>query len=409
MKTVQLLALTAAIGASLLPARSAAQTKFDVIYKFGGPPDGAAPQGLVEGPGGVLYGTTAYGGSSGLGTVFQLTPPASPGGKWTETLIYEFTNQNNYGANPLAPLVVGKDGTLYGTTESTVFELQPPSEPGGTWTPTVLYLRGDETYGYGFYRGLAIGPNGEIYGATSQGGFYYCGVVMGLTRPPVPGQWTMSLLFPLPCGAGGSDPQGVILSSDGVLYGAAYYGGTSGQGIVFALTPSPVPGVWTETVLYNFTGGADGGGPSQPLVPAPNIQSVNLTLSLYGTTTAGGANGLGTVFELAAPEAVGGNWTENVLYSFQSGDGEIPDSPLIVNNGLIYGTTATGTTGANSGGSVFELYLNGPSWLENVLHDFSGPAGPSGTLVMDKSGVIYGTTVGGPGPNGLGTVYRIKP
>ena len=181
--------------------------------------------------------------------------------------------------------------------------------------------------------------------------------------------------YDLPCDAGGSGPQGLAISPDGVLYGTTAYGGSSGQGTVFALTPSPVPGVWTETVLYNFTGGADGGLPSQPPVIAPG-EDLELVPSLYGTTTAGGTYGMGTIFEVGPPESPGGNWVESVLYSFGSlsgGDGRIPDSPLIVGNGTICGTTATGTIGANSGGSVFDIYRsNEVDWFEVPLHNFGG-------------------------------------
>jgi uncharacterized repeat protein (TIGR03803 family) len=198
----------------------------------------------------------------------------------------------------------------------------------------------------------------------------------------------------------------LALSADGTLYGATYYGGSAGAGTVFELTPPTAPGgTWTKSAIYTFTGGADGDAPLQPPVIAHDG-------TLYGTTSGGGSAGTGTVFKLTPPATPAGSWTETVLYNFaNSGDGKMPDSPLIVRNGAIYGTTATGAGARNRGGTVFQLRKPGAGgpWIETILHNFAGAAGPCGSLVIDKSGAIYGTTTSGPGPNGAGTVYRINP
>jgi len=411
MKTLQLLAFAAVTGAALLPAPSAGQTRFNTLYRFQGSPDGEAPQGLVAGPNGALYGTTAYGGDSGYGTVFQLEPPAAPGGAWTETVLYRFTNQNSDGANPFASLAVGAHGALYGMTEGggsngsgTVFELQPPAAAGGTWAETLLFSHGE--VGPGLYRSLVIGRQGELYGVAS-GEFYNNGEVFKLVPPAAPGgAWTVGFVWEFKDIGSGRAPAGLALGPDGVIFGTTSYGGSFDAGTVFALTPSvTLPGVLTETVLYSFTGGADGAVPSQPPVFANG--------TLYGTTSGGGSAGLGTVFELTPPAETGGTWTENALYSFgNSGDGKTPDSPLIVRDGAIYGTTAGGTGAGDNGGSVFELQkpaAPGGPWTEIVLHGFEGPDGPYGSLVLDKNGTLYGTMTDGPGPNGAGMVYRIKP
>lgn len=397
------------MAASLIPsAHLAAQPRLETIYKFAGPPDGAAPQGLAAGPAGVLYGTTAYGGSAGYGTVFQLTPPSTGSGPWTESILYEFTGFFG-GANPFAAPVVGKDGAIYGATSgtSTIFQLQPPATPGGAWTETVLYPPSEDYPGYGFNHGVIVGPNGEIYGAASQGGYYSCGAVVGLTPPSVSGQWQVAFEYDLPGGDSGCNPAGIAVSADGVIYGVTLYGGTYGQGIVFALAPSPVPYLYTETVLYNFTGGTDGGFPSQPPILAP-VQIPGAAFAIYGMTASGGYAGLGGVFELT-PDVYNGTWTESFPFSFLSGEGKLPNSALLAYNGDFYGVTATGTRRSNGGGSVFQLYPSFNFLIETVLHNFQGPAGPSGNLVMSKGGVLYGTTVAGPGPAGFGTVYRIKP
>ena len=124
MKLVPLLAIATSL---LSPARIDAQARFETIYEFASLPDGSAPQGLAEGPKGVLYGMTDYGGSANYGTVFQLTPPASHAGRWSESILFEFTNPNygGGGTNPFSAPVVGKDGSIYGATGgiSVIFQL----------------------------------------------------------------------------------------------------------------------------------------------------------------------------------------------------------------------------------------------------------------------------------------------
>jgi uncharacterized repeat protein (TIGR03803 family) len=188
-----------------------------------------------------------------------------------------------------------------------------------------------------------------------------------------------------------------------VLYGATTYGGSAGAGTLFdLLPPAAAGGTWTEANIYTFTGGDDGDAPLQPPVKAADG-------NLYGTTSGGGTAGTGVVFKLTP--SPGGIWTESVLYSFAGrGDGKMPDSPLLVQSGTIVGTTATGTGAQYGGGTVFELRNpgDGSPWTETILHGFPGPAGPYGSLVPGKSGQIYGITTGGPGPAGMGSVYRIS-
>jgi len=182
------------------------------IYTFGGPPgDGCSSVApLTVGAGGVIYGTTVDGGSalpctllpylhSGCGTVFQLTPPSTVGGSWTETIIYNFAGTNGDGAYPVAGVVLGENGVLYGTTTyggiatsgspcslsgasgcGTVFELTPPTSPGGAWTENVLHSFTGQN-GDGSIPGpLAISPGGVLYGPTSGGGSAGKGTIFAL-------------------------------------------------------------------------------------------------------------------------------------------------------------------------------------------------------------------------------------
>jgi hypothetical protein len=195
------------------PASAGSAWTETTIYQFNGTPDdGGGPlAALTVGPGGMLYGTTQYGGSGtlctlnnvvvGCGTVFQLTPPAVPRGTWTETVLYSFTGQDGDGALPVAGLVLGKNGSLYGTTEyggsaasgsactsfgasgcGTVFELKPPAAPGGAWAEIVLHsFTGMDGDGAAPQANLTAGPTGVLYGTTWAGGTAGYGTVFSIT------------------------------------------------------------------------------------------------------------------------------------------------------------------------------------------------------------------------------------
>jgi len=167
------------------------------LHTFTGPPDGALPHGpLTPGPGGVFYGSTGEGGagsacvtdhvSRGCGAIFQLTPPATPGGAWTETILYSFTGASGDGAKPQGSMVLAANGSLYGTTvdgggagEGVVFELSPPTVPGGAWTETVQH-RFSGADG-STPNGLTHGPGGVLYGTTQGGGTHGAGTVFSIT------------------------------------------------------------------------------------------------------------------------------------------------------------------------------------------------------------------------------------
>jgi hypothetical protein len=152
------------------------------LYSFGGTSDGADPETpLVFGRGGVLYGTTRQQGSALYGTAFSLSPPASPGGSWTETTIHTFGEVSGDGLTPFSGLTAGKGGVLYRVTiqggppgdSGTVYSLIPPATAGGAWTENVQYgfpyiLFGPK--GFNPVGSLAIGPDGTLYGENSAGG-----------------------------------------------------------------------------------------------------------------------------------------------------------------------------------------------------------------------------------------------
>jgi uncharacterized repeat protein (TIGR03803 family) len=228
------------------------------------------------------------------------------------------------------------------------------------------------------------------------------------------------------CTDGELPETGLVFDADGNLYGATLEGGAYGYGAVFQLAPD-AGGGWTETVVYSF---CSAGWPcSDGAYPYSGSLVFDADGSLYGTTTAGGGYQMpcggtdcGTVFELSP---VGdGTWTETVLHSFGNGnDGRLPAAPLIFDaNGNLYGTTVFGGATYKKGGTAFELTPStGGTWTETILHNFcSAPAcadggEPSAGLIFDAAGTLYGTTtLGGShqlhcNGEGCGVVFELTP
>lgn len=208
---------------------------------------------------------------------------------------------------------------------------------------------------------------------------------------------TMTVLHSFTGGSDGATPNGgVVEDASGALYGTTTAGGASGAGTVFRMARQ-------EKVLYSFAGGADGADPQAGLV-------MDAAGNLYGTTTAGGSAGNGTVFEIVPPAGGKGVWTEKVLYSFGTGaDGAAPIARVTLDaSGNLYGTTSLG--GAYGYGTVFQL-TPGSVWTENILHNFQNAddgATPYAGLVSDAAGNLYGAATDG-GANGGGTVFELSP
>ena len=392
----------------MLTAQSAQAQTYNVIHNFTGGRDGGNPNaGLSMDGAGNLYGTTLNGGS-GYGTVFKLS---DSGSGWAFTQLYSFSG--NDGAGPAGGLTIGPDGAFYGTTywgggsgSGTVFRLQrPTSAPAsvlGGWIQTVLYSFAGGNDGANPYLGdLIFDRAGNIYGTTQWGGAYGEGTIYELT--PLQGGWTETVLYSFSGGEDGGMPVGgVILDQTGNLYGTAVFGGIGaceygGCGNVFQLTPSGSG--WTDNVIHYFQGGDDGAQPVGGLVS--DRQGY-----LYGTSAGHGARGGGTAFETWQ----GQGWEFLVLYSFTGDEFGGPYASLVVDaTGNLYGTTYQ--DGASSQGSVFKLTKGCAGFGYTSLHDFSGGqdgANPVSSLVFDANGNIFGTTSAG-GAYGNGTVFEITP
>ncbi|MGA8836599.1 MAG: choice-of-anchor tandem repeat GloVer-containing protein [Candidatus Sulfotelmatobacter sp.] len=385
MKMPKLVLLHVGLLLLLLSAVSAFALRPEKVLLSFNIANGQFPDGLTMDASGDLWAVTAYGGSgscdvgvaaSGCGTVVEFTPVS---GGWKSKDIYSFTG--------------GSDGY----------------DPVGN---------------------LTFDSQGNIYGVTSQGGTPTCGCGTVFKLTPVSGGWKHSVIYRFDSTKthnDGMDPlAGVILDAAGNLYGTTPYGGNvcTACGVVYELSPA-ANGAWTETILYNFKGGApfnsaDDGMLSQaPLV-------FDAQGNLYGTTPWGGANtssdcgssptGCGVVFELS-PNGSGG-WTESVIHSFDSGNGDgfHPTDGLVLDgDGNLYGTTAWGGRNTCADGSycgaAFELApASGGTWTETVLHSFSSSQGygPAAGLIFDSAGNLYGTTEWG-GLYNEGAAFELSP
>jgi uncharacterized repeat protein (TIGR03803 family) len=307
------------------------------------------------------------------------------------------------------------------------------------WKEKVLYsFQGGTSDGSVPAGGVVFDPQGNLFGATTDGGpasckpiGSACGTVFQLSPPAQKGgSWTETLIYQFQ-GKGSDDASvpngGLIRDTAGNLYGVTAYGGTgdcvllsvpAGCGAVYEISPPKQKGgAWTETILYSFPTTKQGYFPNGNLV----FDSAG---NLYGATSFGGTKGTtcdkfyggqcGTVFKLSPPKTKGGKWTEEVLHSFASGtDGANPNGGLVLDGaGNVYGTTFAG--GTPGWGTVFKLNppkQKGGAWAEKQIHVFSvlsDGASPSAGVVFGKNGMLYGTTYAG-GTRGNGVVFDLAP
>ena len=403
---------------------------------------GSTPLGaLVQAADTTLYGTTSTSGASANGTIFKCTTTG------TLTTLQSFTGSSGLvlGGNSNAPMVIGSDGLLYGTTATggtinngSLFKISTTgtftsilSIGSGTGTNTGPYgglvLAGDGNFystlsslsswslgtrGAFFrltpgttntftlllnfpqlppvYRHLLRHSDGNFYGTSYQGGTSQWGGVFKLTPG---GAFTTLTSF-----TSAITPSSLMVGSDGNLYGTCDFGGPSGVGIIYKLTTSG-----TLTTLANLTGNTGaflGGNPLATLTEAsPGV--------FYGTTSAGGASGFGVVFTVTS------SGTYTVLASFTGTTGalpgSVPETRLVSGgDGNLYGATAGG--GAGGFGTLFRVNIS--SGVVSSLASFTGTTGglpgtsPATDLVLATDGSLYGTTTSG-GLNSAGSLYRL--
>ena len=302
-------------------------------------------------------------------------------GAWaasTEKVIHSFTGGND-GINPAVTLAKDAAGNFYGTTVSggtgtlctngcgTVFKLSRVA--GGKWKETVLYNFTGGSDGKNPYGGVTLDSKGDLYGTTVAGGSGGscagdgCGVVFLLSKSGK--GWVETVMYNFTGGKDGFGPGGaLVFDSVGNLYGTTPDGGNlhkcngGGCGVVYQISPVRGGG-WKQTVLHTFGGSSDGRYPSGSL-------AFDAAGNLYGTTQGGGAysNGTnssgGTVYQVSPTS--GGGWTEKVVHSFGNGtDGLSPRANVIVDKaGNLYGTTIYGGTSEVHRSMVAERNLGMP-------------------------------------------------
>jgi uncharacterized repeat protein (TIGR03803 family) len=396
---------------SVIAAAPAAAQTFRVLHKFSGAEDGSSPPAsVVRDARGNLYGVATGGGAFGYGVVFKLNTTGK------ERVLHPFSAGD--GLSPEAGLVRDSAGNLYGTTL-----YGGTSEGGkcdyGCGTVFKIDRTGKETVLYAFTGGADGGAPvanlvrdelGNLFGTAVAGGgstfcHFGCGVVFMLNKA---GKETV--LYAFTGKADGGEPQGTLIRDQaGNLYGTAVIGGDAicSCGVVFKMTPGP-KGQWSYTVLHSFTGNPDGDRPTSLVRGEAG--------NLYGTTDEGGTfscpdqPGCGVVFKLDE------SGKETILYNFTGGaDGTGPTSLIRDNAGSLYGAATSGGNQENacfSGcGTLFKLDTGG---ILMVLHSFSGPDGsyPVG-LTMNGAGNFYGTALNGGKPGcggyGCGVIFKLAP
>ncbi len=384
-----------------------AQT-FTVLHTFTGG-DGRLPQApLTMDRAGNLYGTASEGGLYDVGTAFKLS---RRNGSYTFSLLYSFEGIVTLdGAYPGA-VVLAPDGTLYGSCGDggqfvqygTIFRLRPPASICASiscpWTETIVYSfqGGSDQGGPG---DIVFNAAGDIVGVTGDTGGSDSGTVFEFT--PSGSGWTYNLLYTFPGNgsAGQSPSSALVIDNAGNLYGTTLDGGTGGYGTVYQLTPSG-PG-WVQNLLYSFdrTTGA-----------YPYGVILDSTGDLFGTTSGGGTNNGGTLFELSPGS---GGWTFNSFLNFtRLNPNTGPRASLTMDSqGNLYGTTYG--EGAYAYGNVFKLTPSANGWIYTDLHDFtnySDGANPDAQIILDENGNLYGTASEGGNVHGggYGTVWEITP
>ena len=400
----------------LSATESSSSTKATVIVDFGGGADGDTPNTtLISDSSGNLYGTTQAGGTSADGIVFELTPS---GTKYTETVLHSFTGSGGDGAVPQGALLLGSGGVLYGTTSQggdatckcgVIFSLTPGS--GGSYTYSTLYKFLGGADGATPMAGLVVGADGKMYGTTEYGGNTSCaangcgtmfqytsshGYLQDATFDSSTGTFPVAPLTPFGCISSCTSGHEVELA------GAASQGGavtscTGGCGTIF--TAVKHSSGWSVSAVYSFgSHSGDGTDPQSPLTEVSDYPP-----ALAGVTASGGSScGCGTVYYAQQPTS--GTWHETVLHQFSnsSGDGGYPVGGLVVDStGALFGATSAG--GTNGAGTAFELTYSGsgstPS--EGVIYNYDPKTGtvPLAGFLLGSSGhgkeTFYGTASSG--------------
>jgi len=317
---------------------------FDAVNVIGASATGSEPRSsLWFGDDGTLLGTTSGGAPSGAGNVFQLTPPASGTGAWTRTTVHVFASGDHDAGFPEGtPIPAGASATRFGTTVGggpanigALYSLTPPTTPGGDWSEALLYsFTGSE--GAKPTNDLVADAKGNLYGVAFIGGANGWGSIFRLSPPKkAGGRWTETTLYSFTGGADGRAPdQRLTLDAQGALWGTTASGGPHLLGNIFRLAPPKKAGQpWVFRNAHVFDAAADGQSPHSGLVP-------DGAGGFYGTTGTGGAADCGTVYHFQPPARSGQPGVLTTLHAFAGGaGGGFPYGDLLLKDGVLYEQT----------------------------------------------------------------------
>jgi uncharacterized repeat protein (TIGR03803 family) len=378
------------------PSVEALRYREAVLYNFSSPGYGAnyvsplTPDGL-----GDYFGTTEVGGN-GHGTVYELTPNGKGG--WRESTLYDFTGGSDGGTPVFTPLIVGKNGDLYGITldPDVAYEMR---RSGRTWSEHVMYdldSLGEDPYGF------VADSKGKFFGTIDlahDGG----GITEGVfeLRASAAG-WTGTIIFDDGIPSATSGGGGLAIDPNENIFGVTSLAFKPSE--VFELSPSGSG--WTSKILYTFA--------RIDLFPeaAPVLDKMD---DVYGATVDGGPAKDGTIYELTRSRS--GSWASKTLHAFTGGssDGAAPYASITFDkSGNIYGTTQAG--GASGDGTVYELTASAGRYASTLLWSFDGKDGsqPFAQVVLDTAGDVFGTTTQGGRSGecyaraGCGNAFEIK-
>lgn len=357
----------------------------------------------------VVNGTGRLGGMHGLARAALIATAAVTAGTattsraWADptlTSLSAFAGAN--GIDPFSGITVDAAGNLYGTTE---YGGSSYDTSGFNGYGTVFELSGpnhqtlttvasfDGANGYAPLAGLTADAAGNLYGTTTRGGAAGTSNGKGtIFELSGPTHQTLTALASFDNDANGGTPLGnLVFDAAGNLYGTTSTGGAGGVGTVFELSADHA--TFTTLVAFNGTNGA---------TPAAGL-TVDAAGNLYGTTKGGGSGGFGTVFELSGPN----HTTLTTLARFNGpGTGSAPEGPVSFDAaGNLYGTTSGG--GSTGGGTVYELSGTSHSTLQTLTTMPFADYEPAGNLSVDAVGNLYGVSPLG-GTNERGSVFELS-
>jgi uncharacterized repeat protein (TIGR03803 family) len=364
---------------------------------------GKNPEGnLIAGAAGDLFGTTSQGGANSDGTVFEIAKTAT-GYASTPTVLVNFNGTN--GQEPAANLIADAAGDLFGTTiiggaQNVGTVFEIAKTAGGyASTPTTL-VSFNGANGSSPYFGLIADAAGDLFGTTPQGGANNDGTVFEIAKTAGGYASTPAVLTNFNATDGAGPYSGLIADGAGDLFGTTTSGGANNNGTVFEIAKTAGGYASAPIALVSFNF-TDGAAPRGGLI-------ADAAGNLFGTTTGGGTHSAGTVFEIA--KTAGGYASAPItLVSFNTTDGSSPFAGLIADAaGNLFGTTDGG--GSNFAGTVFEIaktaggYASAPAVL--VTFDGTNGAAPYAGLIADAAGDLFGTTNAG-GVGGVGTAFEL--